>query len=217
MSTIRALCALACIVLPGIADAWELEAVGMISIPSHADYSDSAAFTIRAGGDWYGWIDYTQADQDKLTQAIADYSQLAGGIGYRSQVGRVRPYIEAGVAIVDASTHSFATREAIYYGLSGTFGFPPFVGQGRFDLLDYDYRVERAPVIRVGAQIMTSDRLALDIGYRVQRNREAYAIWSPTHNGGPVADLHACGCLWMGSGRVTMDALHVGIAYRLNL
>lgn len=213
----KTLIAVLCMMLPGISYAWELEAVAMLTTPTQADYSDAPAITIRAGNDWYGWLDYTQGKQDRLTQRFGDYSQLSGGIGYRSQAGSVRPYIEAGIAIVDAETNSFAAREAIYYGFIPTFGFPPFVDQGRFDLLDYDYRVDRAPVVRVGVQFETSKRFSIDVGYKVQRSREAYAVWSPTFNGGPVADLHACGCLWMGSGRTTMDTMHVGMAYRLRL
>lgn len=213
----RSLIAVLCLIAPGMSSAWELDVVAMLTVPTASQYADTGSITIRAGNDWYGWLDYTQGDIERLTQDLGQHSTLSAGIGYRSAVGRVRPYIEAGVAVVDVQTNGFAARETIYHGFLPTFGIPPFRADGRFDLLAYDYRMDRAPVIRIGATIDAGSNLDIDIGYRVQRPREVFAIWNPTWNGGPAENAYDCGCMWMGSGRTTMDSIYVGVAHRFDL
>jgi hypothetical protein len=202
--------------LPSVALAVDFEIFGGLTMPDNQELAASSIIGARVRhGSYYLSADYSSGKQSKATQSFGTLDQITWGGGYSFESGKMRYSAEAGV-IRGATDYpdSWPAKEGIYYTFYPTFGHPPFITHGRFLDLDYKYRRNTGQYIKLIAERQVSNNVLLMVTYRSAQQRESFSMWNPDFNGGPRFPLEDCGCLWIGSNRLNLDSVTVGLVYR---
>ena len=199
---------------PSIGYGLEYEVNASIAFPQDSQYNETGTFTGRIGTDhWYGFASYVKHKQVRLTQSMGEFKGYSYGAGYRNTVGKWSGFAEVGVQTLKHSTRPVIAKEVLYHVFLPDFGVPPFRPDGNFPLLEYSYKSDPAIMFRIGAQYEIASNVKLELAYQNSKPKERSMIWNPIFNGGPVKPLDACGCLWMGSDKIDLDTITLGISY----
>jgi predicted porin len=199
---------------PLLAQSQEYEVNASVAFPQDAQYNETGTFTARAGVEnWYGFASYVKHKQVRLTQSMGEFKGYTYGAGYRESIGKWTGFAEMGIQSLSHDTKPVIAKEVLYHVFLPDFGVPPFRKDGNFPLLEYSYKSDPAIMFKIGAQYAIMPHLELELAYQNSKLKERYMIWNPTFNGGPVKPLDACGCLWMGSDKIDLNTVTLGITY----
>jgi len=179
-----------------------------------AETGNTVGVIARIGGEkLYAFGSWARHDIVKQTQSFSSSDTYAIGAGYRQLFAGITLFAEAGVSAMEHDGKPIVQKEAIYYTFAPIFGHPSF-SDGDHSKLQHEYKTHVAPVFRIGAQVQVLDNLALEVAYKLQRNRERFTIWNDQVNGGPTDRPEECGCLWTGEGHVDSSGFQFGLVYK---
>lgn len=192
----------------------EVQLTASYAMPSGAEFAPAPQYSIRAGGEYYLFASYSKHEQITISQRMGHVGLITGGIGLKHDFGQIRIYGEAGMGWLDTDYKDRVATEVAHYLFNSNFGQPPF-GQNWWTELEQTYQPDQlSPSFRLGAQYELTDTIRLDVSYLHYATDVYYATWNPGLNGGPVeGNFDACGCLWEGTGKLSLSGLSVGLSY----